>query len=327
MNILLESIEQADTIAIAGHLRPDGDCIGSCMGLYSYITQNYPEKKAAVYLSDFPEAFHYLKAEEAFTPCCLPEKGERYDLFVSLDCGDADRLEEVADIMKLAKQVINIDHHITNTNFGNENYVVSDASSTSQILYTLLEDEKISFETACALYTGIIHDTGVFKHSNTSSETMRIAGKLMDKGIPFGKIIDGSFYMKSYKQLQIMGRCLMESVRIMDGRCIFSIVRKNILELYNAVSSDLDGIIDEMRTTEGIEVAILLREEGPQEYKVSMRSNDVIDVSTIACYFGGGGHVRAAGCTIKGDAFDVINNLTQHIEKQFVDARKPENVE
>ena len=149
----------------------------------------------------------------------------------------------------------------------------------------------------------------------------------MDKGIPFGKIIDGSFYMKSYKQLQIMGRCLMESVRIMDGRCIFSIVRKNILELYNAVSSDLDGIIDEMRTTEGIEVAILLREEGPQEYKVSMRSNDVIDVSTIACYFGGGGHVRAAGCTIKGDAFDVINNLTQHIEKQFVDAGKPENVE
>ncbi len=82
-----------------------------------------------------------------------------------------------------------------------------------------------------------------------------------------------------------------------------------------------------MRTTEGIEVAILLREEGPQEYKVSMRSNDVIDVSTIACYFGGGGHVRAAGCTIKGDAFDVINNLTQHIEKQFVDAGKPENVE
>ncbi len=148
---------------------------------------------------------------------------------------------------------------------------------------------------------------------------MRIAGRLMDKGVPFGKIIDGSFYMKTYKQLQIMGRCLMESVRIMDGRCIFSIVRKNIFDLYNAESADLDGIIDEMRTTEGIEVAILLSERGPQEYKVSMRSNEVIDVSVIACYFGGGGHVHASGCTIKGDAFDVVNNLTKHIEKQFLD--------
>ena len=320
MNILLESIEKADTIAIAGHLRPDGDCVGSCMGLYCYITQNYPKKRVTVYLSEFPEAFHYLKAEEAFVPCCRSEKGEGYDLFVSLDCGDADRLVEVADILEQAGKVLNIDHHITNTKFGDENYVVPDASSTSQILYTLLEDEKISYEAACALYTGIIHDTGVFKHTNTSSETMRIAGKLMDKGIPFGKIIDGSFYMKTYKQLQIMGRCLLESIRIMDGRCIFSVVRRNIMELYNAVSSDLDGVIDEMRTTEGIEVAILLKEEEPQEYKVSMRSNDVIDVSRIASYFGGGGHVHASGCVIKGDAFDVINNLTRHIEEQFMDA-------
>lgn len=319
MNILLDTIEKADTIAIAGHLRPDGDCIGSCMGLYSYIIENYPEKRTTVYLSEYPEAFNYLKAKEAFEEACSLAKGEAYDLFVSLDCGDADRLEEVADIMKQAKHVINIDHHITNTKFGNENYVVPDASSTSQILYTLMEEEKIGYMTACALYTGIIHDTGVFKHSNTSSETMRIAGKLMDKGVPFGKIIDGSFYMKTYKQLQIMGRCLLESVRIMDGRCIFSVVRQNILDLYNAQSSDLDGIIDEMRTTEGIEVAILLSERRPQEYKVSMRSNDIIDVSTIACYFGGGGHVRAAGCTIKGDAFDVVNNLTQHIEKQYID--------
>ncbi len=319
MNILLNSIEKADTIAIAGHLRPDGDCIGSCMGLYSYIKDNYPEKRACVYLSDFPENFQYLRWEEAFEECCSAEKGEMYDLFVSLDCGDADRLEEVTDIMKQAGHVINIDHHITNTKFGNENYVVTDASSTSQILFTLMEEDKISYAAACALYTGIVHDTGVFKHSNTSSETMRIAGRLMDKGVPFGKIIDGSFYMKTYKQLQIMGRCLMESVRIMDGRCIFSIVRKNIFDLYNAESADLDGIIDEMRTTEGIEVAILLSERGPQEYKVSMRSNEVIDVSVIACYFGGGGHVHASGCTIKGDAFDVVNNLTKHIEKQFLD--------
>lgn len=313
MNNFIKAIRKADTIAIGGHVRPDGDCIGSCMGLYGYISSNFPTKKVSVYLEDFPEAFDYLKAERAFEP-----KAERYDLFISLDCGDEERLGKAEEVMKKAGFVYNVDHHITNTKFGDENYVVADASSTSQILYTLMEDEKISYDVACALYTGIIHDTGVFKHSNTSGETMRIAGKLIEKGIPFGKIIDGSFYMKTYKQLQIMGRCLMESVRILDGRCIFSIVKKDIMEFYEAKPSDLDGVIDEMRTTEGIEVAILLNEREQGDFKISMRSNDIVDVSEIARYFGGGGHVRAAGCSIKGSAFDAINNLTEHIEKQLV---------
>ena len=315
MNNLMKAIENAGTIAIAGHLRPDGDCVGSCMGLYGYIRDNYPKKKVTVYLEHFPEAFLYLKSEEAFEEVC--GNGESYDLFISLDCGDEERLGEFSKIMKLAKHVCCVDHHITNTRFGDENFVVPESSSTSESLYGFMEYEKIGYGTACALYTGIIHDTGVFKHSSTSSETMRIAAKLMEKGIPFGKIIDGSFYMKSYKQLQIMGRCLMESVRIMDGRCIFSVVRKSVMDFYEAKSSDLEGVIDQMRTTEGIEVAILLHEREPGEYKVSMRSNDIVDVSSIAKFFGGGGHVRAAGCTIKGAAFDVVNNLTLHIEKQL----------
>ena len=103
--------------------------------------------------------------------------------------------------------------------------------------------------------------------------------------------------MKSYKQLQIMGRCLMESIRMMDGRCIFSVVKKNIMDLYEAAPSDLDGVIDELRTTEGVEVAILLSERAQ-------------------------GHIRAAGCSLKGTAFDVINSLTFHIEKQLELAKR-----
>ncbi len=318
MSGLMNAVAEADTIAIAGHLRPDGDCIGSTMGLYGYIKENYPGKKVSVYLEDFPESFDYLRDEDALSEQCRPERGECYDLFISLDCGDTERLgERAVQVMEQAGYVINIDHHVTNTKFGNEYVVLPDSSSTCQILYTLMEDDKISYDVACALYTGLIHDTGVFKHSCTTSETMRIAGNLMDKGIPFGKIIDGSFYMKTYRQLQIMGRCLMESVRILDGRCIFSVVRQNVLKLYKATPADLDGIIDVMRTTEDIEVAILLDEREPGEYKVSMRANDKVDVSVIAKYFGGGGHVKAAGCTIKGNAFDVINNLTGHIERQL----------
>lgn len=310
MSQLIEAVKKASKIAIGGHVRPDGDCIGSCMGLYGYIKQNFPEKKVCVYLEEITENFSYLKQERAF------DREGHYDLFLSLDCGDAERLGEAQAVMEAADYVINIDHHITNTKFGDENYV-KDVSSTCELLYTMLEEDKISFDVACALYTGIVHDTGVFKHSNTTGETMQIAGKLMEKGVPFGKIIDGSFYAKTYKQLQIMGRCLLESVRIMDGRCIFSVVRKSVMDFYEAKPSDLDGIIDEMRTTEGIEVAILLDERELGEYKVSMRSNEIVDVSQIAHYFGGGGHVRAAGCAIKGSAFDVINNLTGHIDKQL----------
>lgn len=311
MSFLLEEIEKAGTIAIGGHVRPDGDCIGACMGLYSYIMDNHAGKDVTVFVEDIPASFEYLKKSEA-----LEKKSEKYDLFISLDCGSPDRLGDAEVVFHKAERTVNIDHHISNTQFAEKNHVEAEASSTSEVLCTLLDMDKISFFAAQALYTGIVHDTGVFKHSNTGMRTMEIAGKLMQKGIPFGQIIDESFYQKTYRQLQIMGRCLLESVRVMDGKCLFSVVSKRVLEFYDAKPSDLDGVIDQLRTTDGVEVAILLTEKEPMEYKVSMRSNQIVDVSKIAIFFGGGGHIRAAGCTIKGSAFDVINNITEHIEKQ-----------
>ncbi len=316
MSILLEEIQKAGTIAIGGHVRPDGDCIGSCMGLYSYIIENIPDKRVQVFLEEIPDAFEYLNRKEA-----LEGNTEKFDLFVSLDCGSPDRLGEAEPVFHAAVRRVNIDHHISNTNFADVNHVEAEASSTCEVLCGLLDMERIDYFSAQAFYTGIIHDTGVFKHSNTGLSTMEIAGKLMQKGIPYGKIIDESFYMKTYRQLQIMGRCLLESVRVMDGKVIFSVVSRRVMDFYEAKPSDLDGVIDEMRTTQGVEVAILLTEKDTIEYKVSMRSNEFVDVSKIASFFGGGGHIRAAGCTIKGSAFDVINNITEHIEKQFNDQK------
>lgn len=282
------------------------------MGLFGYLSDHYPEKKVCVYLEEIPEAFDYLKIDEA-----MSGKADKYDLFIALDCGSIDRLGEAQGIFEKAVDTVCVDHHISNTNFAKENIVKANASSTCEILCELLPMDKIGTFSATAFYTGIIHDTGVFKHSNTSKKTMEMAGSLVEKGIPFGKIIDESFYMKTYRQLQIMGRCLLESIRVMDGRCIVSVVTKQMMDFYGAKSSDLDGIIDELRTTQGVEVAVLLTEKEPLEFKVSMRSNQIVDVSKIAVFFGGGGHVRAAGCTIKGSSYDVINNLTEHIEKQL----------
>lgn len=313
MSILLDEISGVQTIAIGGHIRPDGDCIGACMGLYTYLAEQYPDRSVTVYLEEIPKEFEYLKRDGAFQ-----EKTDTpYDLFISLDCGAMDRLGDGEQVFKQAKRTLNIDHHISNENFADVNHVEPQASSTSEVLCGLLDMDKIGVDAAQAFYTGIIHDTGVFKHTNTRKRTMQFAGELMEKGIPFGKIIDESFYMKTYKQLQIMGRCLLESVRIMDGRCIFSVVPKRVMQFYEAKPSDLSGVIDELRTTEGVEVAILLTEKDTVEYKVSMRSNKIVDVSKIATFFGGGGHIHAAGCEIKGSAFDVINNITEHIDKQL----------
>ena len=312
-NYLIGAIERAQTIAISGHVRPDGDAIGSTMGLYYYLSENYPDKTVCVFLEDVPDNFAHIRDEEAMKRRC-----DHYDLFIALDSGDVERLGDAGVIMQEhSDYIINVDHHITNTLFGNKNIVDAKSSSTCQILFTLMDEDKISKLTAMALYTGIIHDTGVFKHNNTSYQTMRIAGKLMRKGIAFGEIIDSSFYNKTYKQLQIMGRCLMESVRVLDGLVIYTVMTMQDMELYQAKPSDLDGVIDELRTTEGVEVAILISERVPGEFKVSMRSNQIVDVASIAKYYGGGGHIKASGCTITGKADEVIEALVEHIEAQL----------
>ena len=317
MNHILETILDGKKIGIAGHIRPDGDCVGACNALYNYLTKYYPNKEITVYLEEIPESFMFLKNIHEFTTTY--DDNESYDVFISLDCGSLDRLGPAQNYFTKAKTTVNIDHHISNTFFARNNHVIPEASSTCEILYGIFENEKIDESVAEALYMGIAHDTGVFKHSNTSKHTMIVAGNLIEKGIPFTKLIDESFYQKTYMQNQVLGRCLLESILILNGRCIVSTISKRVLEFYSAKSEDLDGVIDQLRITKGVEVAVFAYEIDNNIFKVSMRSNGFVDVSKIATYFGGGGHIRAAGCTLNGNAYDVINNISHHIEVQLKD--------
>ena len=206
---------------------------------------------------------------------------------------------------------------MSNTNFADINWVKAQAGSASEILYTPLDPDRVSSHTASCIYTGIIHDTGVFQYTATSPETMRIAASLLEKGVPFQKIIDESFYQKTYIQNQVMGRVLTESILLLHGTCIAGVLKKKDLIFYGVEGKDLDGIVNQLRLTKGVEVAIFLYELKPMEFKVSLRSNGNVDVNQVASYFGGGGHVRAAGCEIKGTYYDVLNNLTLHIEEQI----------
>ena len=312
---LMEMVEAAGTIAIAGHVRPDGDCVGSCLAVFNYITEQYPEKTVDVYLETPPVKFSYLKQFERISSDS--NTGKQYELCICLDSGDRERLGNNVVYLDTAKTSICIDHHITNKGYAASNFVNASASATCEFLYDFLDEEKISKEVAECIYTGIIHDTNVFKNSNTTAKTMEVAGVMMEKGINFSQIIDGSFYKKTYVQNQIMGRAVLESVLFLDGKCIFSVVRKQDMDFYGVEASDLDGIVDQLRVTDGGEVAIFLHETENHVYKVSMRSNNFVNVSKVASFFGGGGHVRAAGCTMSGSVHDVINNLSALIEKQI----------
>lgn len=314
MTKLETMIDQAGKIVILGHVNPDGDCVGSCLAVYNYIKEWDSTKAVTVRLERAPSKFSYLSGFDAIET----EAGEEaYDLCICLDSSDEERLGDFKSCFDRSAKTICIDHHITNRGYAQENVIDGHASSACEVVYGQLDESRISKRIAECIYTGIIHDTGVFKYSNTSRKTMEIAGRMMEKGIDFGTIIDGSFYKKTYMQSQILGRALLESITFLDGRCIFSVVRKKDMDFYGVDKSDLDGIVDQLRVIDGIECAIFLYETGIHQFKVSLRSNSIVDVSRIAAYFGGGGHVRAAGCTMSGSVHDVVNNLSAHIAEQL----------
>ncbi|MBQ4282614.1 MAG: bifunctional oligoribonuclease/PAP phosphatase NrnA [Lachnospira sp.] len=308
-------ISGAVTVGITGHIRPDGDCVGSTLGLYNYIKDNMPEIEVDVYLEEPGEEFSYLNGIREIKH--TPVEGKVYDVFFVLDCSSLDRIEPFVNQFNSAKKTVCIDHHISNTGFADESLVIPSASSACEVLYGTFDEENVSKAVAECIYTGIIHDTGVFKYSATSALTMTIAGKMMEKGIDYSDIIDNSFYKKTYVQNQILGRALLESVLFYEGKCIFSVVTSKELEFYGVTGKELGGIVEQLRLTDGVEVAIFMYQVDDGEYKVSMRSKKIIDVSTIAVSFGGGGHVRAAGFNAKGTPHQIINRIGTMIEAQY----------
>lgn len=314
MNII-EEIGQSKVIGITGHIRPDGDCIGSTLGLYNYLKLNCPELEVNVYLEKPGVEFNYLTGISDIKN--EPDLDKEFDVFIVLDCSSIDRIEPFAECFNNSKKTICIDHHVSNNSFADVNLVKPDYSSASEVLYTTFDETKLNKAIAECIYTGIIHDTGVFKYSCTSAQTMTIAGKMMEMGIDYSDIIDNSFYKKTYVQNHILGRALMESVLFYDGKCIFSCISTEEMQFYGITGKELGGIVEQLRLTEGVEVAIFLYQTGDKEYKVSMRSKKEIDVSVIASEFGGGGHVRAAGFTGKGTIHSIINKISEMIEMQY----------
>lgn len=316
---LLQECKDATRIGISGHIRPDGDCISSCLAVYGYLKKYMPENTyVKVYLEKPAAVFGELKGfEEIVTD--FPEE-ECFDVFFIMDCG-MERLGDAVGYAQGAKKRINIDHHISNQGTGDLNYIQAHVGSASELVYDLIMKEKgedaLDEELAKILYTGMIHDTGVFQYSNTNQKTMEAGAKLISYGFDFPRLIEETFYQRTYLQTQVLGRALMESIRFMDGNCIVSCMEKKHMDFYGATSQDFDGIVNQLRNIKGVHCAIFMYEIGNLEFKVSMRSDEMVNVAEVAGYFGGGGHMRAAGCTMQGTFHDCVNNLSKYIEEQL----------
>ena len=321
MIYLDEILQGVKTVGITGHIRPDGDCVGSTLGVYNYICDNMPQVDVDICLQPINDKFLFLRNSDK-----IKEKADGnkiYDLFIVCDCAAFDRFEDFRECFEKAGKTVVFDHHISGQEIGDMNMISPKLSSCSELIYEAMNPDKISKSTAECLYLGIIHDTGVFKYQGVTARTMQIAGKLMEKGIDFTNIIDNTFYMRTYRQSQVLGKALLESVQFCDGKCIFTVLTKREMEFYGVTSKDLGGVVEQLRLNDTVEVAIFLYETEKNVYKVSMRSKNIVDVSKIAKRFGGGGHIRAAGFDMAAnDPRDIINNIGALVELQFNSAQR-----
>lgn len=315
MEKLSSHLNHVSTATILGHVRPDGDCVGSCLATWNYLHTWYPDIRADVYLEPIPNIFRFLSGADRI----ISDFGRdfAYDLCIVQDCGDEGRLGGAAKYFRTAKRTICIDHHISNGSFAEVNYVDPVISSTSELVYDMMEEERVTKEIAECIYVGLVHDTGVFQYNSTTAKTMNIAGKLMEKGIDFTKIVDDTFYKKSHNQNRILGHVLEQSRLCLDGKCIVGVATGADMEAYGVLPKHLDGIVNQLRVTKGVEVAVFLYETGDGGFKASLRSNGKVDVSKVAMAFGGGGHVMAAGASLEGSLEDVARRLLEEIAKQL----------
>lgn len=315
MKSLDEVLVGVTSVGISGHVRPDGDCVGSTLGVYNYIKTYYPDVFVSLYLDPIPNIFKFLKYSDQIQSDRSADM--TFDLYIALDCGDVNRLGDSAKYFETAKKTVCIDHHVSNQSFANDNYIVSNASSTCELICDLIDEDKITKEIAECLYTGMVHDTGVFQYTCTSRKTMNLGGMLMEKGIDYTKIVDETFYQKTFNQNRILGQALLNAKLYLDGKVNLSAITLSEMKMFEVEPKHLEGIVQQLRVTKGVSVAVFLYENEDGTFKVSTRANDDTDLAQLAVTFGGGGHKKAAGFTVEGPLIKAVNSVLKELEKSL----------
>ena len=308
-----EEICSAKNIVILTHDVPDGDAIGSSLAMYIGLKQL--GKDVDVVIPKYSKTYKFLPFTDE-----IKEKGrvENYDLAIALDCGDIKRLNGFASYFEYANCKISIDHHEANTMFADYNFVDPTAPACSQILITVLKALKIEItkDIGTCLLTGVITDTGGFKYKSVKPETFEFAAELLSKGVNVSDIYRKVLQSIPVEKFELRKIAIKRIELLEDGKISFTYITKKDEE--QTKCDDHDGIVEIGRDIEGVEVSIFLREVEEDTYKISLRSNDYVNVSDICLLFNGGGHMRAAGGTING-TFDkvkerIVSECKKHID-------------
>ena len=294
-----QAIRGSQTIVMACHVNPDGDALGSLLGLALALL---PFGKAVTCLSEdgVPDILAFLPGAEMVqqstdTPA--------FDLALVVDSGDLPRVgQAVQPIIGRARRVVDIDHHATAGAFGDIRVLNSRAASTAEIVYALLQTlaVPITSEIATCLFTGIITDTGSFRFQNVTPNTLRVAAELLEAGAPPAHISENVFENRTFAATRLLGAALAAMQQTPDGKIVWTHVTAKDFQTLGAKDADTEGIVSYVRGVRGADAGILFREMADGNIRVSLRSREGLDVSQIAALFGGGGHRMASGCTLPG---------------------------
>lgn len=320
MRKIADELKKASNAAIFCHINCDGDAVGSSFALKQVL--NNMGKRAEVFIDGFISDRLLFIPKTANMNYHTKFEDTGFDLFVCLDCGDIFRLGIYGEVFENAGRKICIDHHISNTGFADVNYIVPEASSTGEILFRLFEymGAKITKETATMLYASISSDTGCFKYTNTSAETLRISASLIDSGADTATVNKRLFDTVTEKELKLQGYAINNLKFAFEKKVAYTGISLEALKKFGCVYEDAEGLSGLPRSVEGVEIGFVIKQKEDKLYKVSIRTNNYVDATQIACAFGGGGHKRAAGCSVEGseeEAVEKILNVTQNILRGY----------
>ncbi|MDR2192437.1 MAG: bifunctional oligoribonuclease/PAP phosphatase NrnA [Endomicrobium sp.] len=305
LKAISEIIKKSKTFFIAGHVKPDGDSLGSALALRSVLTRL--GKNAAVYCADdVPPFLTFLKNSKTIKKSV--KQSQKFDCAIILESVDFARMGNII-AKEQAKKIINIDHHSMFTSFGDVNYVFPNASSTAELVFSLFEYMKIKLtkDEADCLYTGIVTDTGRFQQLNTTAQAHTAAAKLLETGVKPEEICANVYGNVSLGSLKLLGLALLNIKTNFNGQFAYSVLTKDMFKQSGAQETETEGIINFLLSINGVKAACLFKEVDANSTKISFRSIKTFDVLDIAKRCGGGGHKTAAGCSLK-------QNVSQSVE-------------
>ncbi len=321
LSLIKDEILKAKRIGLSFHTSPDGDALGSTLALLNAL--RYIGKDAYIISRDvIPDNFSYLSfSEEIDGETTKPDKDT--DLVIVLDCGNVERIS--ADLSEYKGTLIDLDHHVSNENYGHINFVDTQAAATCELSYLLIKELGIDLKDnnsetnaiGSAVYTGIVTDTGSFRHSNVTKRTHTIAAELIEAGIDNSKIHSNLFDNKPFEKVKLMGTVLSNIELALDNKVAVLSIPKGMLESFNLPNADTSDIISIGLGIKGVEVSLLLKEveEGT---KSSLRSKNNVDVRKVAEIFGGGGHIKAAGLMQKNTDLNCAKeNLLKALKEEL----------